>query len=49
MRDLLSDLAEIIGVTLVVAGVWLTVGVGVAMIVAGVGCVALGYLSGGNE
>ena len=50
MRDVLTTLAEIAGAACIVAGAFVLFGFGVALMVAGVGLLAFGYLaSGGRE
>ena len=50
MRDVLTPLAEVAGAACIVGGAFVLFGIGVALMVAGVGLLALGYLaSGGRE
>ena len=50
MRDLLTSLAELAGAACIVAGVFLLVGLGAALVVGGAALIVLGYLaSGGSE
>jgi len=50
MRDVLTTLAELAGATCVVAGVFVLVGLGAALVVGGAALIVLGYLaSGGAE
>ena len=50
MRDVLTTLAEVAGAACIVGGAFVLFGIGVALMVAGVGLLAFGYLaSGGRE
>lgn len=51
MRDALTTAAEVLGGACVVAGVFVLLGLGAALVVGGVGLVAFGYLAslGGAE
>lgn len=46
MRDAITTVVEVAGAALVTAGVGLVLGLGAALIVAGIACLAFGYLAG---
>ena len=48
MRDLLTSAAEVVGGLCVIAGAFVLFGFGVALMVAGVGLIAFGYLASGG-
>ena len=47
-RDLWTSFTEIVGGACVIAGAFVLFGVGVALIVAGLGLLAFGYLASGG-
>lgn len=48
MRDLLTTVAELAGAACIVAGVFVLVGLGAALVVGGAALIVLGYLASGG-